>query len=170
MSDEDETPTPPATPRKPQGEPDRETATHDGRELLIYSERGGPYGCDMLEKLEGLTNTNQERYRKHELRLMPGFNYVFESLWDRVKTNRRLNDKVEASEIYIVLDFRRVRLNRVGKMIKESAHLPTLERLLKDEKREKVRELLIDHIAECKSTDGKAAAARKAQRAHHRRN
>jgi len=169
VTTEDETPTPPAAGKKPVG-PERVQAAHKGKQILLFNERGGPYCCSTLERLDGLTNTNQERYRVHDLQLMPGLNLVFVSLWETVSPNRRLQNKLKQGELYEVNDWKKIRLNRLYKMIKDSANVGTLETILKAEKREGVRQALIDHIAECKDTDGRAQQARRAQRAHNRRN
>lgn len=169
---DDETPTPPK-PTPPAGRPPAKPKAKAGP-VLLDLHRIGAYTCTQLEKMEKLAATNQERFKTHQIVLLPGLNLVDPELLDRFTDpdhgNPAFCERIDTMEIEPLglARWHKIRDLKALELVKRTASIPTLEKLLEQEKREAVIEGLRDHIAECKDTQGKAGAARRAQRAHNR--
>lgn len=172
MADENETndddkQTPPKPPAKKADEPS-----------LFFLHRLGVYTATALRKVGTVKTTKQVRYETDQLILYPGLNLVDAAELKKVAGNKAFKERCEAQEIedLTLAYWDRCKPAKALGLIKGSGHVATLEKLLEREtnrdkgQREKVIQGLRDHIAECKDTQGKAAAARRAQRAHNRAN
>lgn len=173
----DNTPTPPAAPvektktkeqLRAEAKAATEFAKHAGPQILVMHDEPNFYSVTTLEEMPGKTNTGQIRYRNHSLNLAPGLNFVAQTLFDMQLKNERFKARIDSGRIEVISNWGRMRVIKLNPMITKSADVAVLKKLLEEEKREDVKELLEDHILECEDTGGQGGAARRAQRAHNR--
>jgi len=117
-------------------------------DVLVYNARRGIYMAHLPQVVEEHSSERQQRIQVRTMTCFPGLTFVRRSMWEQLYVTPRVAQRIADGELMEVVDFSAVPGIRASAMVRESADVATLRRLLEGERRDDVERALRKHIDE----------------------
>lgn len=133
-------------------------------DVLIYNSRGGVYQAHATRTNPTLSSDRQARIEVRTLRLLPGLNFAARDLWNTLRGQPGPRERVAEGMLIDVADFAALSDRLASEYVRNTGSVPTLERLLAVEARDKVAEAIRKQIAAC--SEGPAPQSARLRQVH----